>query len=166
MIPPRTGAIGLRLRTADIPTAHALESLAKLPVSATNIARRARFVLDANVTAYQRCTEQAREVMDLLLPELEHTDSLVDWAAVAAGELAQHAMAGVVAGKLTCELRVDGEHLYVSVETTSAGPPLHQGVSRGLVDTISSDTGAYASAEGYHVVWAATEIVPSESSVA
>uniref|UniRef100_UPI003F49AAE8 hypothetical protein n=1 Tax=Streptomyces sp. CA-136453 TaxID=3240050 RepID=UPI003F49AAE8 len=161
VIPPRAGAIGLRLRTADIPTTHALESLAQLPVSTTDIARRARFALSTSVTAHQRCAEQAREVMSLLLPELEPTDSLVDWAAVTIGELVQQALGEAVAGKLACELRVDGEHLYVSVETASAGPSLRQGADRGLLDAISSDTGAYTSADGYGVKWAATEIVPT-----
>ncbi|MEU8837422.1 hypothetical protein [Streptomyces sp900116325] len=56
--------------------------------------------------------------MDLLLPELDPADSLVDWAAVTVGVFTAQAVSRGVEGMVACEVRMDGEHLYASGETT------------------------------------------------
>lgn len=99
--------------------------------------------------------------MDLLLPELSPADSLVDWAAVTAGEFVKHLL-HAVKGKMTCELRIDGEHLYVSVEALDrcGGACMVPGAGRRLVDLISADAGSYSTDNGKRVMWAAAEIIP------
>ncbi|MFG3132909.1 hypothetical protein ACGFZU_35075 [Streptomyces tendae] len=99
--------------------------------------------------------------MDLLLPELDSADSLVDWAAVTASEFVAYLL-HAVEGKITCELRLDGEHLYVSVEAFDRceGACMVPGAGRRLVDLISTDAGAYTNSNGKRVMWAAAEIIP------
>ncbi|MFE1289595.1 hypothetical protein [Streptomyces sp. NPDC058751] len=105
--------------------------------------------------------------MDLLLPELSPADSLVDWAAVTAGEFVTHLL-HAVQGKMACELRIDGEHLYVSVEAVDrcGGTCTTRGGGRRLVDLISIDAGSYESNSGKRVMWAAAEIIPVSASAA
>ncbi|MYX26846.1 hypothetical protein GTY75_09215 [Streptomyces sp. SID8381] len=100
--------------------------------------------------------------MDLLLPELSPADSLVHWAAVTAAEFVSHLL-HAAEGKMVCELRIDGEHLYVSVEAFDrcGGTCMVQGGGRRLVDVISTDAGTYATDNGKRVMWAAAEIIPA-----
>lgn len=158
---------GLRLRLAEIPTALGLESLARPSTPSTRPARRARYVLSIGEDTARRCAEQAREVMDLILPELDPADSLVDWAVVTAGEFTTHLL-HAAEGKITCELRIDGEHLYVSVEAFDrcGGTCTVPGGGRRLVDLISTDAGSYTTDAGKRILWAAAEIIPVETAAA
>lgn len=153
-----------RVRVADLPTARGLEHRVQdngHPLVDAMSVRRARFAFSAGVEGSRACSDQVREVIvQLLLPELDSADSLVDWAAVTAGEFVAHLL-HAVEGKITCEVRVDGEHLYVSVEAVDrCGGTC--AVSRGgrLVHLISTDAGAYLNDDGRRVLWAAAEIIP------
>lgn len=157
-----------RVRVPDLPpatTEHIVLGCDGISRPAAAVARRARFALSAGPNSYQRAADQARELMDLLLPELAATDSLVDWAAVTTGEFTALAVQAGAVGKLACELRLDGEHLYVSVEFEGAegvqGPR-----TGGLVDMISCVAGAYEGERGGRVLWAAAEVVPAETTAA
>lgn len=127
----------------------------------TTVARRARFAFSASPSSSRDCADQVRDVMDLLLPELSPADSLVDWAAVTAGEFVAYLL-HAVEGKITCELRMDGEHLHVSVEAFDRceGACMIPGAGRQLVDVISTDAGTYVNSNGKRVMWAAAEIIP------
>lgn len=130
-------------------------------------ARRARFAFTPGPDAARDSSDQVREVMDLLLPELSSADSLVDWAAVTTGEFVAHLL-HAVEGKITCELRIDGEHLYVSVEAYDRceGVCMVPGAGRRLVDLISVDAGAYVNDNSKRVMWAAAEIIPVGAAAA
>lgn len=123
--------------------------------------RRARFAFTVRPDSARACADQVREVMDLVLPELNPSDSLVDWAAVTAGEFVEHLL-HASEGKMTCELRIDGEHLHLSVEAVDrcGGACMVPGAGRRLVDAISADAGSYLSGNGKRVMWAAAEIIP------
>ncbi|MFI8265367.1 hypothetical protein [Streptomyces sp. NPDC085665] len=140
-----------------------LRRLVQASERSTCPSRRARYSTSLDDTAARRCAEQAREVMELVLPEFPPTDPLVDWAAVAISEFAGRALMCAALGKITCELRVDGEHLYVAVEWPD---PIAHVSSRGLVDLISAEAGSYVTDKGTQVLWAAAEIVPAGSSAA
>lgn len=129
--------------------------------------RRARFAFTAQPDGSRACADQVREVMDLVLPELSPGDSLVDWAAVTASEFVEHLL-HAVEGKMTCEVRTDGEHLYVSVEAFDrcGGACMVPGAGRRLVDAISAGAGSYATDSGKRVMWAAAEIIPAFMSAA
>lgn len=160
-----------RVRVADLPTARDLERpmLGSSYRSGTATgARRARFAFSAGPDCSRACSDQVREVMvELVLPELDPADSLVDWAAVTAGEFVAH-LVHAVEGKITCELRTDGEHLYVSVEAFDrcGETCMVSGGGGRLIDVISSDAGSYKTDNGRRIVWAATEIIPAGLSAA
>ncbi|WP_329317175.1 hypothetical protein OG723_44340 (plasmid) [Streptomyces sp. NBC_01278] len=155
----------LQLRKTDIPNPRGRASFTQIP--APTVSRRTRFSLRIDEGAAERCAEQTREVMDLLLPELDPADSLVDWAAVTVSEFAGHTAARCTAGVITCELRFDGEHLYVAVETPDVVTTLlGSKACRRLVDVISASSGSYVTGDGTRVLWAAAEIVPAGVSAA
>ncbi|MFF4276227.1 hypothetical protein [Streptomyces sp. NPDC001536] len=90
----------------------------------------------------------------------------MDWAAVTAGEFVAHLL-HAVEGKITCEVRLDGEHLYVSVEAVDrCGGTCAVSRGRPLVDLISADAGSYLIGDGRRVLWAAAEIIPISLSAA
>jgi hypothetical protein len=158
------------VRVADMPNALELERAetgdVRAPVPRVGV-RRARFAFSRGPDSVRACSDQVREVMDLVLPELSPADSLVDWASVTAGEFVAHLLHAVEA-KITCELRVDGEHLYVSVEAFDrcGGACSAPGAGRRFVDAISVDAGSYATDSGKRVMWAAADIIPVGVSAA
>ncbi|MER7497106.1 hypothetical protein ABT033_31475 [Streptomyces pharetrae] len=152
----------LPVRIADFPVGQTHQNHRRLSGQPQTAARRVRFAFSPRPDSSRACADQVRDAMDLVLPELSPADSLIDWAAVTASEFVAHLL-HAVEGKMACELRFDGEHLYVSVEAFDrcGGACMVSGAGRRLVDAISADAGSYATDSGRRVMWAAAEAIPA-----